>query len=305
MDDYIKLKFYFLGNIRVETGAGECLAFGSKRSKSLLAFLVLNSNKPYPKEVIFDQVWGGDCTGDPQKCLRQELWQIRTAFRKAGFEPDKYILSREDALTFQKDSTCWVDTEAFEEIFSERAWDDYDNITSDQIGELMQAIDLYTGEFMPGNYDHWCLGRREELIDKHMRLLESLMNVHEICHSLDDAISMARRILRFDILREDIHLKLMLYYLQKGNRSKAVKQYRQCEATLRKELNITPDFRLTELYSKISNQEDVPSEWSGFDYTASNIQKIKTNPEVFKSLTSIKSELDRLSKRITRMINQA
>jgi len=112
---------------------------------------------------------------------------------------------------------------------------------SDKAAELYrQAIDLYRGDLLTDCYDDWCLVERERLRRLYLQALDSLMAFHVKRNELAEAIDVAARILESDPLREEVHRDLIELYVESGQRAAALRQYRLCEQTLKRELGIEP-----------------------------------------------------------------
>lgn len=73
----------------------------------------------------------------------------------------------------------------------------------------------------------------------------------------------AARALEIDPARESVHRAVMRMLLRGGDRSGAIRQYRTCEAVLRKELGASPDRSTTVLFSEIRGDTMETKELAG------------------------------------------
>jgi two-component system LytT family response regulator len=55
--------------------------------------------------------------------------------------------------------------------------------------------------------------------------------------------------LKVDAIREDIHYKMIRLYADLGRKNEAMKQYRELEQLLQRELGTSPDLRLEDVIS--------------------------------------------------------
>ncbi len=65
------------------------------------------------------------------------------------------------------------------------------------------------------------------------------------------AVETARRLLRLDATQELAHRSLMRLYALQGRRAEALKQYKECRAALKRELDAQPGQETNQLYEDI------------------------------------------------------
>ncbi len=114
-----------------------------------------------------------------------------------------------------------------------------------------RAIRLYRSQFLHNIDMPWIARRREEL---KLTYAESLIGVGRLYKALGDtehAISYYLRALREVPQREDIHRDVMSLYEGRGERDKAIAQYKVLSDTLKRTLNITPSKATRTLYNML------------------------------------------------------
>ena len=89
-------------------------------------------------------------------------------------------------------------------------------------------------------YEEWCIQERERLQCMYLRALERLLSHYAEEKNYEAAIDAARRILACDSLREEVHRELIGMYVEAGQAASALRQYRQCEDLLERELAVAP-----------------------------------------------------------------
>ncbi len=112
-----------------------------------------------------------------------------------------------------------------------------------------RAIRLYRSEYLHDIDMPWITRRREQL---KLTYTEALVGVGRLYKALGDseqAISYYLRALREVPEREDIHRDVMSLYEGRGERDKAIAQYRMLVDTLKRTLNITPSKATRNLYN--------------------------------------------------------
>jgi tetratricopeptide (TPR) repeat protein len=103
-----------------------------------------------------------------------------------------------------------------------------------------QAVDLYQADLLVDCYGEWCLVERERLQRIYLNGLDFLVDYHAAREEYREAIDCAARLLACDSLREDVHRKLIEFYLATSQPAAALRQYRECEEVLRRELGTSP-----------------------------------------------------------------
>ncbi len=250
-----RLSAYFFGGFHLYIGERPLGNFATRKSKTLLAFLMLHSGQLFPREALAYAVWGEEFEADPRKAVRQELWTIRGALKEGGAEPDKFLTVQSDDVGFNGDAPCSLDVQRFEAALDAVKGGTANGLEPAQAGRLRAAVKLYRGDLLEGMYDDWCLYRREVLRDRHLAALEKLMLYHQDREEWDAAISYAKQSLAVDGLQENVHRNLMRFYYWKGNRAAALRQALRCKQLLRKELDVEPMAQTMAVYEKIRQEE--------------------------------------------------
>ena len=86
-------------------------------------------------------------------------------------------------------------------------------------------------------YEEWTLIRREALVDIYLSILRKISDHYFNSTDYDTCIEFCQKILAKDYCREDAYQLLIKCYIKLGLRSRALRWYRLCEGTLRRELD--------------------------------------------------------------------
>jgi DNA-binding SARP family transcriptional activator len=106
---------------------------------------------------------------------------------------------------------------------------------------------LMAGELLPGWYDDWVLFEKERLQHVRLRALESLAE-SQLAHGRADlALAAALEAVAIEPLRETAHSLAIRAHLLAGNRSAAVREYREYQVRMEEELGIALAYTLEEL----------------------------------------------------------
>ena len=133
-------------------------------------------------------------------------------------------------------------------------------LCADCIAWLTQAVDMYRADFMgtftlgdSAEYDDWQSLQREWLRRELANALSRLAGHYGERLDFDPALDYARRWLALDPLHEPAHRMLMRLYAASGQRSEALRQYRQCVELLNTELAAPPEEATTRLNTTIQS----------------------------------------------------
>ncbi|HEX5163901.1 MAG TPA: AAA family ATPase [Thermomicrobiales bacterium] len=124
---------------------------------------------------------------------------------------------------------------------------------------LVQAIQTYGGDLLPGCYDEWLLDERERLRLQYDTALERLVDCLEEQREYALAITYAQRLLRRDPLHEATYRRLMRLHGLNNDRASALRVYQQCVTTLRHELAVEPSPATLDAYERLSRIDDESS----------------------------------------------
>lgn len=154
----------------------------------------------------------------------------------------------------------WADVVRFRELLAECRTHGHSDpeVCPNCLPPLTEAAALYRGDFLAGfglrdsvDFDDWQYFEAESLRREFAGVLQKLIRLHETEGELEPAIEYARRWLTLDHLHEPAHRSLMELYARAGQRSAAVRQYRECVRVLEQELGVSPLEETTSMYQDI------------------------------------------------------
>ncbi|MEP7357941.1 MAG: BTAD domain-containing putative transcriptional regulator, partial [Anaerolineales bacterium] len=173
--------------------------------------------------------------------LRARLHRVLHYARRALANND-WILFENDEYAFNRARSYWFDVEQFEQrLAAARAAQA--GLPPDMalaIRLLQDAVQLYTGDFLPDLDAEWVLFRREEL---RRQVLEALLTLGALLAGqarLAEAIAVYQRLLELDSYLEVAHRELMRCYARQGDAGQARRHFEQLSLLLRDELGSEP-----------------------------------------------------------------
>jgi DNA-binding SARP family transcriptional activator/predicted ATPase len=242
------VKLYFLGPPRIERD-DQILEVDTRKAAALLAYLALSGERPSRDWLAFF-LWPEFDDSRAKAALRRTLSALKTAVGEGVLHATRDAIGLETAA-------FWCDATAFRQLL--------------RAGELAAATALYRADFLTGfslrdslPFDDWQLQQAEDLRRDLAHALEQLVQQAILRRDFEAGLEYGRRWLQIDPLREEAHAQLMHLYAWAGQRSAALRQYRDCVRILDEELGVPPLPETTALYhdiqdDKLTRQPGAPS----------------------------------------------
>ena len=130
------------------------------------------------------------------------------------------------------------------------------------IEPLQRAADCYAHDFLAGfmlddcpDFSEWQQFHTEELRASFASVLDRLIAIYQTQEGYGTAIDFAHRRLQLDLMHEPAHRMLMRLFALAGQRSAAVRQYKECQRILAEDLNIAPSAETTALHEAIRTRQ--------------------------------------------------
>jgi DNA-binding SARP family transcriptional activator len=98
-------------------------------------------------------------------------------------------------------------------------------LETEKVQYWQQAIQLYRGPFLQGHDDQWITARRADFLTGYMEAITEMANVRYEKGATEHALRLYLRALNEDVMREDLHRKVMQLYAEMGRRSEAAAHY--------------------------------------------------------------------------------
>jgi DNA-binding SARP family transcriptional activator/predicted ATPase len=226
-----RLKIEVLGGLQIRlAGHIGSLAFPTRKSKAILAYLALAPGMLRSREQLASVFWERSAEEQARASLRQTLSSLRRILQNAP-----PLLSAESDVVWLDGQSVEVDALQFKHLATDRSAD-----------SLAKAVALYRGALLDGfglreePFEQWMILERRWFHERAVDVLTELVGQYEQSGEPDRAISMASRVLTLDPTLEWAHAVLMKLYVRTGRRNAAVRQYQECVRVLSTELGIAP-----------------------------------------------------------------
>ena len=242
------LSLMLLGGFQARSEAGATITISAKKAKALLAYLALHPGQFVSRDKLAALLWEEHSETQARGSLRSTL----TSLRK--------VLPAADLLTIEDDrlavAPAGIDVDVLE----------FERLTAIATPPALErAIDLYQGELLEGfnprapAFEDWLMGERSRLQEQALAAMTALLDHYLAVQANERAIQLAIRLLNLDPLREAAHRTLMMLYARQRHYSAAFKQYRACQAILRRELGVAPEPATERLYRDLVQQRHKPA----------------------------------------------
>jgi len=234
------LSISILGPLVIESGG---FRFGKvpKKARALLAFLAAQMGQPVSRERLADLLWPYQGSEQARHSLRNCLLELR---KTLGRGTDTHLIA-DFANCSVTDAA--IDLEDFERLSR-----------SPNQCELQRAAELYRGELLADfdinsePFQEWLAAERDRTLAVVCDTLHRLSALQDAAGAHDAAIQSGRRLVALDPLSEFGQRALMRAYARAGRRGEALRQYKSCAETLKRELGVAPDVETQLLADEIS-----------------------------------------------------
>ncbi|MBC8104335.1 MAG: hypothetical protein H7Z41_17300, partial [Cytophagales bacterium] len=225
--------------------------FQTYKTGALLAYLAFYGQQAHPRELLVNLLWPDADPASGRNRLTQALVWLRPRLEATESERGTILISDRQSLRLQT-SGVETDVRLFEDAL--RAADSKLG-PAVQIEALRRAVDLYRGELLTGYYEDWVLTERQRLFEQFLLALRRLVALYEQTEAFDRALDCARRALVADPVSEEIHCALIRLLALTGQPAAGLRQYREMEQILQRELDEEPSAAARTLAEQIRRSE--------------------------------------------------
>src|SRR5215472_9013072 len=212
-----------------------------KKARALLGFLAAQGAQAVSRERLADLLWPYQGSDQARHSLRNCLLELRKAL---GPRAGSYLVADFASCRLQD---AGVDLDRFEQLSRSR-----------QRAELQAGADLYRGEFLADfhidsePFQEWLAAERDRTLVLVCDILQRLTAAQDAAGEAEAAIGSGRRLVALDPLSEFGQRVLMRAYARAGRRGEALRQYKSCAETLKRELGVAPDAETQALANEIA-----------------------------------------------------
>ncbi len=234
------LSLKLLGPFQVEGPPG--LKLPTRKVEALAAFLALPAGRLHHRSELAELLWGSRDETHARHSLRQALSCLRQALAHAEISA---VVADGDTVGFDP-AAVRTDMAQLSAILEDGSPHSLSGLSELWRGDLLAGMDIREEAF-----EDWLRSQRirvrEGALEGFLRLLEGQSREGATLA----AIETARAILKLDPTHEATHRRLMDLYVSRNRRNHALRQYRDCAAILRRELDIAPSAETRRVYERL------------------------------------------------------
>ena len=250
----MQLAAHFLGEFRVVLDGRLVDTASSRRTRTLVAYLLAHRGGPVARDVLMERFWPDANPLAARNSLHVALSGARRVFR--AISAHEVIQRRFDTYRIDAAARVWTDVEEFERTCraGRRA-----DLAGDRAGaerHFAAAVQLYQGDFLADEpYAEWAATIRDGLRQQAIEVQTRLVEMYADRGDHGPASVLARRILAIDPCNERVHRRLMDSYAAAGLRHLALMQFHQLSGTLWETLRVRPSAETIVLYERLRRPE--------------------------------------------------
>lgn len=219
----------------------------------IVKYLVVRNGGPVSREVLADTFWRSSSERTAIQNVYATMHEIRRTL--AGPDGHDYVTCERGSYALAGGTSLATDLGHFEARIREGERADRRQDPQAAIRALEAAAAAYVAPVLEDEpYERWAEEKRLATETLHVRLLEKLAELLYAAGEPGRAVECHQTILAHDSLRETSHRALIRYHAGNGRRAQALRQYRELERTLQKELGIGPDPQTRELIREMTER---------------------------------------------------
>lgn len=211
------------------------------RCRRVLVYLLLNLGSPVRRERLIGDLYPDLPPERARKRLSDHLWLIRS------YLPGLQIESSGSEVHLDS-SQVWVDCIAFSS-----------KVVQNEIGTMVEAVQLYKGDLTPDLYDDWVLLARERYRINYVNALVRLATRFEEMGQYGRSSELLELHLQEEPFNEAAVRQLMRNYVRLGRRGLAISTFEKYRILWIEQLNLQPDCETQVLYESILARSTFPN----------------------------------------------
>lgn len=234
-----------LGGFSLEIDGIPVPRWRAGKARVLFQYLLVNRGRLVPADRLREVLWPGTQSSQQSTSLKVAVHAVRKVLAEL------FGRTGEQAITIVQDrggyvlTTSVVDIDVEQvEYYARRARSaERDGHQRQSLLLHRRTVDLYTGDFLPGETSDWVVEHREWLRATVLHSLRVLREQALRAGDYLDVLAMCRRILDLDPYAEDAYQSLMVLHARRGELGRVRSWYDLCEGRLASQLDVEPSSR--------------------------------------------------------------
>jgi len=210
--------------------------FRTQKTAALLAYLAFYRDRPHPRDVLADLFWPEDDQDSSRASFRTALNSLRKQLEPPDAAPQSVLIADRFQVQLRSEAVT-TDVGQFLAAIQEAR---HCTLPQERARPLLQAVQAYGGELLPGFYEDWVVMERHTLESAYTGALQQLLAYAEGEDDFTQALDYATRIVALDPTAEEAHVAVIRLFHKAGRPREALRQYDTLERTLQSQLNAVP-----------------------------------------------------------------
>ena len=219
-----KIQIYTLGTLQVvRDGIAVTESdWHTRQARQLLKILISERPRPVSTDLLIEILWPNSTPSAAATTLRSAINALRNVLEpdRPNRAPSKYIVTQAPGYAFHLSADIWLDVEEFERRLNQA------QAIADPALRLVfleGAIDLYQDDYLISDpYADWLQTERERLRERFFNALLQTADLFADSGHYADAITICRRLLARDEVRENAYQSLMRFQAESGDSAGAL-----------------------------------------------------------------------------------
>ena len=229
----------------------------TRKVLGVLKYLILRQGSPVSRDTLIDAFWPDSDSHAAFASLRAALYELRKVLNRFGLNAEgafPLVAENRYGLYVPMNDHIIIDCVQFRSIFEKLK---NHSLNDEERTELLaQAFALYQGPLMSQDiYDDWFSIERENYNNMYVTLALEYFDVLESSQKTDQASQVLDKLIMHDPLCEEANYKLVRLYLQSGLTNQAHLVFDSYKHSLKENLDLEPDDKISALFSTISQQK--------------------------------------------------
>jgi DNA-binding SARP family transcriptional activator len=209
--------------------------------RGLASFLFAYPDRPHRRERLADLFWPELDAERARRALNSAIWRLR---KLLASEPasagGRNLLTIGTETILERAPWLDIDACALQEATTLALRQPSALQEPQSLNRITAVLHRYEGPFLDGDDGDWILEERERLHSLFLRTTTMAVYRLGATGRYHDAISLARRALRFDPYREELVRSLLTLLALDERRCEAIQYYQNWSKSLKVELDIAP-----------------------------------------------------------------
>jgi ATP/maltotriose-dependent transcriptional regulator MalT/two-component SAPR family response regulator len=210
-------------------------------ARELLFYLA--DRKRVERDTVIETFWPDSPPGRQTSNLHTAVYSLRRAIGKGTILSDGSVYSMDPDFSIEYDVTRFENTAEVAEALPPG--------DPRKLFALTEAINLYSGPYLPEFSSNWVTERRRMLEMRYLDLTASYADEALLRDQPLRAVTALREALKMDPTRDDLNLRILEVLGRLGRRSEIVSHYQRYVRLLADELGLDPPEALRDTYSRL------------------------------------------------------